>query len=510
MQPLDLFTYVYLAVLSALGVYGFHRMMLLVLYLRTKGKGQPRPPRAFDELPVVTVQLPMFNERYVARRLIDATAKIDYPKDRLEIQVLDDSTDDTRTIAAAAVEQKRAEGFDIHYIHRTDRTGYKAGALAAAMGKARGELIAIFDSDFIPNPGILRAAVDHFTDEKVALVQTRWEHINADRSVLTQVQALMLDGHFTIEHNARFRTGRYFNFNGTAGIWRKEAIEDGGGWQHDTITEDLDLSFRAQIRGWKFVYLPEVGSPAELPEDINGFKAQQYRWAKGSIQVARKLLWTVLSTPLPFKVRLEAFFHLTNNIAYLLMVPLALLILPTILFRDHHGLRDTLMIDMPLFLSTTLAIGLFYTITYREVHGTFKGSLWQLLLLMAVGIGISVNNARAVLGGLFSKDCEFVRTPKAGVAAYGGAPSRSPGASYRSKKSLTIFVELLLGFYFLATLVIAIAGGHYGSIPFLLLFVAGYLYVGFRSVLPALNLQRKLPAPRPQPQPALAASRSKL
>jgi cellulose synthase/poly-beta-1,6-N-acetylglucosamine synthase-like glycosyltransferase len=483
MEWKDIFIMAYLAVLSSLSLYGLHRMMLMILFLTSKKK-KAEPKKRFDELPVVTVQLPMFNERYVAQRLIDAVCRINYPKDRLEIQVLDDSTDDTRMIAGRAVEIKRAEGFDIHYIHRTNRRGFKAGALEEGMRQARGEFLLIFDADFVPNSDILQNTIHHFTDEGVALVQTRWEHLNKDYSILTKVQALMLDGHFTIEHLARFRTGRFFNFNGTAGIWRKRAIEEAGGWEHDTVTEDLDLSFRVQMmKKWRLVYLPEIGSPAELPEDMNGFKTQQFRWAKGSIQVARKLLWRVLRAPLPLKVRIEAFFHLTNNFAYVLMVPLALLIMPTILFRDHHGTEEALLVDLPLFMGTTFAIGCFYITTYRVMHGTFRGSLRRLLLLMALGIGISLNNARAVLEGLFSSNAEFVRTPKSGVKSAENRRSMLDTV-YRSQKSLTVVMELAFGSYFLLTLYVAIAGGHFISIPFLLLFLVGYFYSALSSILP--------------------------
>jgi len=504
MEWKELFIYAYLGVLGLLSFYGMHRMMLLILFLRSRGK-KTEPPGHFAELPVVTVQLPMFNERYVARRLIDAVTKIDYPRDRLEIQVLDDSTDDTQSIARRIVQMKRAEGFDIHYIHRTNRCGFKAGALEAGMEKARGEFLLIFDADFVPRPDILQRIIHYFADGTVALVQTRWEHLNEDHSILTKVQGLMLDGHFTIEHLARSRTGRFFNFNGTGGMWRKKAIEEAGGWEHDTVTEDLDLSFRVQMmKKWKLLYLPEIGTPAELPEDINGFKTQQFRWAKGSIQVARKLLWRVLRAPLPLKVRLEAFFHLTNNIAYVFMVPLALLILPTILFRSNGGLRESLLVDFPLFFSTTFAIGLFYVTAYRVIHGTFRGSLRRLLLLMAMGIGISLNNARAVVEGMFARNAEFVRTPKTGVTGSNGRHS-TLGIVYRSPKSVTVFVEFLFGCYFLVTLYLAISGGHFLAIPFMLLFLVGYFYMALYSVFPSLKL--KAPVIEAQPEGELAAYR---
>ncbi len=477
----DIFIACYLVVLGGLALYGLHRAGLVFLYWRSRRYEEPEPAR-WDERPVVTVQLPMFNEKFVAERLIDAVCAIDYPREKLEIQVLDDSTDDTQGIARRAVQRYREQGLDIHYIHRVDRTGYKAGALEAGMKVARGEYILIFDADFVPRPDIVEHMIDYFTDPTVGMVQTRWGHINKKHSLLTRVQSLMLDGHFMIEHNARYRTGRYFNFNGTAGMWRKAAIQDAGGWQHDTITEDMDLSFRAQLRGWRFVYRPDVISPAELPQDFNSFKAQQFRWAKGSIQVARKLLLTVLRAPIPFKVKVEAFFHLTNNIAYLLMVPLAMLILPTILFRTEQGIKEVMLVDLPLFLGTTCAIALFYLVTYRVVHGRWRGGFLLLPALMMVGIGVSLNNARAVLEGFLSRNAEFVRTPKTGVVA--SRDSQPPGRRkwYRPAKSAFTLVELMFGSYFALTLYLALEGGHFSAVPFLLLFLFGYFVVGFGSM----------------------------
>jgi cellulose synthase/poly-beta-1,6-N-acetylglucosamine synthase-like glycosyltransferase len=477
----DIFIACYLVVLGGLALYGLHRAGLVFLYWRSRKYEEPEPER-WDALPVVTIQLPMFNEKFVAERLIDAVCAIDYPREKLEIQVLDDSTDDTQDIARRTVDRYAGQGLDIHYIHRVDRTGYKAGALEAGMKVARGDYVLIFDADFVPRKDIIHHMIHYFTDPRVGMVQTRWGHINKKHSLLTRVQSLMLDGHFMIEHNARYRTGRFFNFNGTAGMWRREAIEDAGGWQHDTITEDMDLSFRAQLRGWRFVYRPDVISPAELPQDFNSFKAQQFRWAKGSIQVARKLLWTVLRAPIPLKVKVEAFFHLTNNIAYLLMVPLAMLILPTILFRTEQGLKEVLLVDLPLFLGTTCAIALFYLVTYRVVHGRWRGGFLLLPALMMVGIGISLNNARAVLEGFLSGNAEFVRTPKTGVVASRDSVPPGPRKWYRPVKSAFTLVELLFGSYFAVTLYLALEGGHFSAVPFLLLFLFGYFVVGFGSM----------------------------
>lgn len=476
----DVFIACYLVVLSLLAVYGLHRAGLVFLFWKSRKHKEPEPEK-WQELPVVTIQLPMFNEKFVAERLIDVVCATDYPREKLEVQVLDDSTDETRSIARKAVDRQRDRGVDIKYIHRTDRTGYKAGALEAGMKVARGEFILIFDADFVPRPDILHQMIHYFTDAKVAMVQTRWGHINKHHSMLTRVQSLMLDGHFFIEHNARYRTGRFFNFNGTAGMWRKTAIEDAGGWQHDTITEDMDLSFRAQLKGWRFVYRPDVISPAELPQDFNSFKAQQFRWAKGSIQVARKLLFPVLRARIPFWVKLEAFFHLTNNIAYVLMIPLAMLILPTILFRTEQGPKEVLLVDLPLFLGTTCAIALFYLVTYRVSHGRWLGGFLLLPALMMVGIGISLNNARAVLQGLFGGDAVFVRTPKTGMVT--SRSDAEPKRRYRSVKSAITVIELLFGAYFSLTLYLALEGGHFSACPFLLLFLFGYFIVAFGSML---------------------------
>ncbi|HEX4352673.1 MAG TPA: cellulose synthase family protein, partial [Polyangiales bacterium] len=310
----------YLGVLSILGLYGFHRGLLLYLYWKHR-KDVPSPPAHFPELPCVTVQLPMYNEMYVAERLLEGIANLDYPKDKLEIQVLDDSTDETCEIAQAKARELIARGYNVSYRHRVDRTGYKAGALEEGLRDAIGDYIMVFDADFVPSPSIINDLIHFFTNPKVGMVQARWGHLNRDYSVLTRVQSMMLDGHFVIEHIARNRSGRFFNFNGTAGIWRRSTIIDAGNWQHDTLTEDMDLSFRAQLRGWEFIYVPTAIAPAEIPCEMNSFKGQQFRWAKGSIQVAKKLLPSIWrSKTVPFSVKLEAFFHLTNNFAYPLLL----------------------------------------------------------------------------------------------------------------------------------------------------------------------------------------------
>ena len=469
----------YLVILLSLAVYGFHRSTLVYFYYKYKDR-QPKPGQQFDELPRVTVQLPLFNEMYVAPRLLDAVAQIDYPRELLEVQVLDDSTDETQDLCKQKVDELRATGLDITYIHRVDRSGFKAGALENGLRTASGEYVLIFDADFLPQPDILANTIHFFTDPKCGMVQVRWDHINRDYSRLTQVQALMLDGHFVMEHAGRNRAGRFFNFNGTAGIWRRSAIDDAGGWAHDTLTEDMDLSYRAQLRGWKFVYLPQVVAPAELPVEMNSFKSQQFRWAKGSIQVARKLLPTIMRAKVPFGVKMEAFFHLTNNFAYPLLMILSLLLLPNLAFRTRHGWREVLIIDLPLFFGTTLSIASFYLASQREVNPKgWRAAIKRLPLVMSLGIGLCINQTRAVLEAMFGQKSEFVRTPKHGVMS---KLESWTAKKYRAAKDITPYIELGFAAYFAAAMAVAIKGGHYVSMPFLAMFLVGFLYVGWLSV----------------------------
>ena len=473
----------YLGVLLTLALYGFHRSTLVYLYYRYKNN-RPQPKRQFTDLPIITVQLPLFNEMYVAQRLLDAVARIDWPRDRFEIQVLDDSTDETQEICKAKVAELAAMGpnqIDIKYIHRTDRTGFKAGALENGLRTARGEFVLVYDADFLPGPEIVHQTIHYFTDDKVGMVQVRWGHLNRDYSGLTQVQALMLDGHFVIEHTARYRSGRFFNFNGTAGIWRRSAIADAGGWSHDTLTEDMDLSYRAQLKGWQFIYLPEVVSDAELPVEMNSFKSQQFRWAKGSIQVAKKLLPTIMRADVSFGVKMEAFFHLTNNFAYPLLMLLSVLLLPNLLMRTNHGWREVLIIDLPLFFGTTLSIASFYVTSQREIDKDgWPRMLKRLPMVMSVGIGLCINQTRAVFEAMLGRTSgEFVRTPKHGVRS---ALETWSAKKYRASKTLIPMVEVLFAIYFAIAMVFAVIGGHYISLPFLALFFAGFAYVGVLSL----------------------------
>jgi|SRR5688572_9187281 len=468
----------YFFVLVILAVYGWHRYFLVYLYM--KNKDRLPVPTGMDRLPRVTVQLPIYNEMYVADRLIDAVCQLNYPRELLEIQVLDDSTDETRIVAERAVMRNAATGIEISYLHRTDRTGYKAGALEAGMKVAKGEFIAIFDADFIPSPDFLEKTVPYFGDDRIALVQARWGHINQDYSLLTKIQSILLDAHFVLEHGARNRAGMFFNFNGTAGIWRRTAITDAGGWQHDTLTEDLDLSYRAQLRGWKFVFLPGLVAPAEVPVEMNSFKSQQHRWAKGSIQTCRKLLPSILRSKLPLGVKAEAFFHLTANFNYPLMCVLSILLGPSMAIRYRMGLYEMLLIDVPLFFAATASVANFYMVCQRELHTDWVRRLKYLPFLMSVGIGLMVNNTRAVFEALFNQQSEFARTPKYRIE---GRTDEWIGKKYRQIFIVQPMIELGLGLYFTATIFYALANGIYGTIPFLVLFQIGFLYMGLLSII---------------------------
>jgi len=469
----------YFFVLIILAVYGWHRYYLVYLYLRNRGK-EPLPGSTLSPQPVVTIQLPLYNEMYVADRLIAAVCAIKYPRELLEIQVLDDSIDETRGIAEGAVRRFAAEGIDIKYLHRTDRTGYKAGALEAGLKQARGEFVGIFDADFIPSSDFLVRLMPQFADPKVGMVQARWGHINQDYSLLTKIQSILLDGHFVLEHGGRYRAGRFFNFNGTAGVWRRSAIDDAGGWQHDTLTEDLDLSYRAQLRDWRFVFLSDLIAPAEVPVEMNAFKSQQHRWAKGSIQTCRKLLPEILRAKVPLGVKAEAFFHLTANFNYPLMCVLSVLMFPSMVIRYNMGWYEMMLIDVPLFFAATFSVCNFYMMCQREIHRDWRARIKYLPFLMSIGIGLCINNTRAVFEALFNKQSEFARTPKYRIE---GDADEWVGKRYRQSVAVQPLIELALGLYFTATVFYALANQIYGTVPFLVLFQIGFLYTGLLSIV---------------------------
>jgi cellulose synthase/poly-beta-1,6-N-acetylglucosamine synthase-like glycosyltransferase len=495
----------YFIVMIILAIYGIHRYTMVYLYFKHRAAYNPDPPLHFDELPRVTIQLPMYNEQFVVERLIDAICGIEYPKDKLEIQVLDDSTDETVQVASDIVDRYKALGHPIIYIHRTNRHGFKAGALDEGLNIAKGEFIAIFDADFVPPPTWLMSVIHHFAEPHIGMVQTRWTHLNRDYSMLTEIEAILLDAHFILEHGARVRTDDFFNFNGTAGMWRRKAITDAGGWQHDTLTEDTDLSYRSQIAGWKFKYLPAIECPAELPIEMTAFKTQQARWAKGLIQTSIKVLPQVFRSDVPRRIKIEAVYHLTANISYPLMVLMTALMIPAMIVRFYQGWFEMLLFDVPLFTASTLSIAVFYLASQRELYPkTWKKTFLYLPFLMALGIGLTVTNTKAVMEALFGIKSAFARTPKYSVAKKG---EKSKAAKYRKRLVLAPWIELLLGLYFFIAIIITFTNHNYFTAPFLILFVVGYWYTGLMSLLqgrferwkPGSNVDEEESSPRPFP-----------
>jgi len=473
----------YFLVLFVLAIYGLHRYWLVYDYF-AYAKNVPAAPPPVENWPRVTIQLPIFNERYVIERLVEAISRFDYPRELLDIQVLDDSTDETCEVARNCVERHAAQSLPIEYIHRTNREGYKAGALENGLRTSKGEFVTIFDADFLPEADFLRRTIPYFMNPEggagIGMVQTRWTYLNSDYSLLTNVETILLDGHFVVEHGARSRRGTFFNFNGTAGVWRRTAIEQAGGWQHDTLTEDTDLSYRAQLAGWTFLYLPNIECASELPVDMNGFKAQQARWAKGLMQTAKKILPKVFRSNAPWHVKAEAFFHLTANISYPLMVVLSTMLLPAMIVRFYQGWFQMLVIDLPLFLASTCSISSFYLVAQREIHPkTWWRAILYMPFVMATGIGISVRNAQAVIEAIIGKKSEFARTPKFNIEGKKGSFAKK---SYRNKAGWMPYAEVSLGIYFAATVLYSIRNENYATIPFLLLFVWGYLYTGLMSL----------------------------
>jgi cellulose synthase/poly-beta-1,6-N-acetylglucosamine synthase-like glycosyltransferase len=471
----------YFIVLIILAAYGAHRYWLVYLYYKNQKEKTSVPPACFDELPRVTVQLPIFNEQYVVDRLLDAVCKLDYPREKLDIQLLDDSTDETVEVALGLVERYAALGHPVTYHHRDNRSGFKAGALAEGLKTAKGEFIAIFDADFVPPPDFVLKCIHHFKDPKIGMVQTRWTHINRNYSFLTEVEAILLDGHFVLEHSGRARHGVFFNFNGTAGMWRRAAIDEAGGWEHDTLTEDTDLSYRAQLKGWKFLYLQDVECPAELPVEMTAFKTQQARWAKGLIQVAKKILPMVFTSDEPRKVKVEAWYHLTANLSYPLMIVLSVLLLPAMIIRFYQGWFQMLYIDLPLFMASTFSISSFYLVSQKELFPkTWLRAFLYLPLLMALGIGLTVTNTRAVLEALVGKQTAFARTPKYRVES---KKDKVGATKYRKRLGWVPWIELAIGTYFALAVYYAIDNENYFTIPFLMLFVIGYWCTGLMSLL---------------------------
>ena len=489
-------TALYVGVLLLICTYGLHRYWLVWLFYRTRRAQRRHTIQDSAELPTVTVQLPMYNEARVAERVIDAACRLDYPADKLQIQVADDSTEASAEIARRRVGYWAQRNVDIQYLHRANRAGYKAGALAAALPQATGDLIAIFDADFVPGPQFLKDTVAAFADPAVGMVQARWGHLNRGDSTLTRSQAIFLDGHFVIEHAARYQSGRWINFNGTAGLWRKSAIESAGGWHSDTLTEDMDLSYRAQLAGWKFVFLPGVICPAELPPEINAFKSQQHRWTKGSIQTARKILPRLLRSDTPLRIKTEALFHLTSPMVYLYVTLMVLLFFPAFyvnLQPFEEGTAAAVVWGMTLFALGTASAGSFYVVSQTVQRRSAWATIAQLPILMSIGIGIALNNTRAVLEALVGHQSGFVRTPKYNTTTVAAEHADTPAEPGRARPcrrvlptpSIKVWMSLLelgMGCYCLYCARLALDSQRtLISLPFLLLFASGYFYVGLTS-----------------------------
>ena len=457
----------YFVVIVALALYGLHNLLTTILYLRMKTSlihGEVAHP--LKKWPRVTIQLPIFNEKYTVERLLQAVTELDYPAECLQIQVLDDSTDDTRDLVCKLVEEYQSHGVNIEIFHRINRQGYKAGALNDGLRSATGEFIGIFDADFVPKPDWLKQTVPLFQNRKLGCVQTRWGHTNQQYNSLTQAEAMGIDGHFIIEQTVRSKNGFFLNFNGTAGLWRRACIEDAGGWQWDTLTEDLDLSYRAQMRGWKFDYLPDVVVPAELPPQVEAFKKQQFRWAKGSFQVVRKILPSVLQSGLSWKVRLMALLHLTGYFVHPLMLAMLLLTLPVGLLMPGASKI------YPISIIAGLGPPLLYATATAAQKTSFLKGMRSFPLLVIVGFGLSLSTSIAVIEGLFSKGGAFIRTPKLNLEST--EPRKKIDRAYVEPLSSLVWVEIALGVYALVT---GIVLASWGMTPWMILYMLGFFYI---------------------------------
>ena len=488
----DFFQYfcllIFIFALLSLFTYGMNCYFLMIYHRLNRPKAFKRHDQikknfyqkfSPHDWPKITIQLPIFNERYVIERLIKAVCRLEYPKDLLEIQVLDDSTDDTGIIAQSVIKKMADQGFDIVYIHREDRTGFKAGALKEGHKIAKGELVGIFDADFIPEPSFLQEIIPYFKDPNIGMLQTRWGHINSDYSLLTKAQSIGIDGHFAVEQASRAWSGFFMNFNGTAGIWRKKAIEDAGGWQADTLTEDLDLSYRAQLSGWKLNFAPEIVCPAEVPVTINAFKSQQHRWAKGSIQTAKKNLGKLFKSDLSLLIKIQAFLHLTHYMVHPMMLLVVLTSIPVLYSQWFFN-----NLTFPAMIFTLLCLATFgpssmYIFSQRLLYRDWKSRIKYLPFLICLGTGIAVNNTKAVLEALLNLESGFIRTPKYGINQ---RKDQWKDKRYAIPLTSISILEFFLGLYSLAGLIMFLFFSKYLVSPFLLIYTTGFFYVFFLSV----------------------------
>lgn len=483
---------IYSAALALIFLYALAQLNLLFNYVRARKKNEDCPK--FDlsnrnEVPYVTIQLPVYNEMYVMKRLLNNIARIDYPNERLEIQVLDDSTDESFEENAAQIKKLQESGLDIQHVTRENRIGFKAGALKEGLKTAKGEFIAIFDADFLPGKNWLQDTIPYFKNSEIGVVQTRWGHINRDYSILTRVQAFALDVHFTLEQVGRNSKGHFINFNGTAGVWRRECIINAGNWEGDTLTEDLDLSYRAQLKNWKFKYLEEVETPAELPVVMSAARTQQFRWNKGGAENFQKMSWKVLKNKnTSYKTKIHGIIHLLNSTMFLIILIVAVLSIPMLYIKNEYAHLSTYFIVMSFFVISTLIFFICYWFTYRNIYGggisRFVEYVGMFFVFFSVAMGFSLHNSVAVLEGHFGKKSEFIRTPKFNINTLNDSWK---GNKYLNKKiSPHVILEGILMLYFAfgmySAFVVGDHGGDFGLFPFHLMLFIGFGYVFFKSL----------------------------
>ena len=483
---------VYTIALVLIFMYALAQLNLLFSYLAAQNKKDTSETFDFsnpDEVPFVTIQLPVYNEMYVMDRLLENIALIDYPKDKLEIQVLDDSTDETVKTTFEHVQKLKQTGLDIKHICRTDRSGFKAGALKEGLKIAKGEYIAIFDADFLPHPNWLKKTIPYFKDEHIGVVQTRWGHINRNYSTLTKIQAFALDAHFTLEQVGRSSKGHFINFNGTAGVWRKTCIIDAGNWEGDTLTEDLDLSYRAQLKNWKFKYLEDVETPAELPVVISAARSQQFRWNKGGAENFRKMLWRVLKAKnISSKTKVHGVLHLLNSTMFLNVFLVAILSIPMLYIKNEYAHLRYYFYFMSFFVVSTIIFFICYWFMYKQINGSgfknFFNYVAMFFTFFSIARGFSLHNSIAVIEGHMGKRSEFIRTPKFNISSI--KDSWKGNKYLRKKLSLNVIIEGLLMLYFAfglySAFVVGDHGGDFGLFPFHLMLFIGFGYVFFKSL----------------------------
>jgi len=486
------------SLVGLLCLFGLHRLSMVFRWFGARHY-KPGIPKVFEKLPKITVQIPLYNERLVAKRIVDAVAAFDYPAEQLQIQIVDDSSDETSQLTAERVRHYQLQGINIQHLQRTIRTGFKAGALKEAMDQATGEFIAIFDADFIPEPSLLKETIHHFNQDRMGMIQFRWLHLNRNSSSLTKAQAMMLDSHFSLEQQVRCSSNLFFNFNGTAGVWRTEAIIDAGHWSADTLTEDLDLSYRAQLKGWKMLYLNDHGCAGELPADMAAFKSQQHRWAKGGVQVMKKMLGIVWRSSFSLKHKIESSFHLSNNLAYLvMMIDSVCLLLPSLFARQYLQLETNLWVDLPMLMLAS-ASHLIYLFFGQVALGRSKtAALMKLPRLLLIGIQLAYNNAKAGVEALRGQESEFVRTPKSGEHLQTGQNKAIQNTStdtfglsfYQAVTPKGVAFELMIATVFLMVSIWAVMNQVWLMLPVLLFLMVGFTATAAESFITQIKVRR--------------------